>query len=98
MHPLGIVNLQDPPAFRVTQRYSNRTVKSMPKESPMSEALNWFSRILAVGVVMLALGWCGGKLDQWLGTKFIAVIGFLLGMTIGLIALIGILQRSNIKK
>jgi small neutral amino acid transporter SnatA (MarC family) len=71
---------------------------SMPKESPMSEALNWFSRILAVGVVMLALGWCGGQLDQWLGTKFIAVIGFLVGMTIGLIALIGILQRSNLKK
>ena len=70
----------------------------MPKESPMSEALNWFSRILAVGVVMLALGWVGGKIDEWFGTKFIAVIGFLIGMTVGLIALIGILQRSSMKK
>jgi hypothetical protein len=70
----------------------------MPKVSPMSEALNWLSRILAVGVVMLALGWAGGKLDQWLGTKIIAVIGFLVGMMVGLIALIGILQRENLKK
>lgn len=70
----------------------------MPKESQMSEALNWFSRILAVGVVMLSLGWLGGKLDQWLGTQFIAVIGFIVGMMIGLVAIIGILQRSNMKK
>lgn len=70
----------------------------MPKESPMSEALNWLSRILAVGIVMLGFGWIGGKLDQWLGTKFIAVIGFLFGMMIGLTALVGILQRSNLRK
>ena len=69
----------------------------MPKLSPASEALNWLSRILAIGMVMLGSGWLGGQVDRFFNTQFFTVIGFLIGMSIGLAALIGILKRSNDK-
>lgn len=83
------------PARRL--RYANplQNCLSMPKASPASEALNWLSRILAIGLVMLGSGWLGGQVDRFLKTQFFTVIGFLIGMSIGLVALIGILKRSN---
>lgn len=71
---------------------------SMPNQSFMSEAVDLLSRTLAVSLVMFGFGWVGNQVDRWLGTNFVAAIGFLFGMTIGLFALIVTLQKSNRKK
>lgn len=79
------------------RRFSLPELPSMPKASPASEALNWLSRILAIGLVMLGCGWLGGQVDRFFNTQLFTAVGFLVGMTIGLAALIGILKRSNDK-
>jgi hypothetical protein len=50
---------------------------------PMALAMEWVSRILAVVVVMIAPGLLGGWLDKRLGTGFLTLLGFALGLTAG---------------
>jgi|GEM_PF-2280880 len=70
----------------------------MPNRSFLSEAVDLLSRTLAVSFVIFGFGWVGNQIDRWLGTNFIAAIAFLLGMVLGLIALIATLQKANKKK
>jgi len=67
----------------------------MNKPSNMSEALTWVSRVLSVGVIMGGCGWLGNLLDSWIGTSFLTIVGFLIGMTIGLAGLIGLVLRAQ---
>ena len=44
----------------------------------------WVSRIMAVTVEMVAPGLAGEWLDGRLGTKFLVLVGFGLGLTLGI--------------
>lgn len=67
----------------------------MNQPSNMSEALTWVSRVLAVGVIMGGCGWLGNLLDSWIGTSFLTIVGFLIGMIIGLAGLIGLVLKAQ---
>lgn len=45
-----------------------------------NDAMNAFSRTLAAGLMMLAFMVGGYYLDAWLGTKFFAIVGVIVGM------------------
>jgi len=46
--------------------------------------MEWVSRIAAVAMMMVLPGLAGNWLDGWLGTKFIALVGFAFGVTSGI--------------
>ncbi len=52
--------------------------------SPFAEAMEWVSKIAAVALVMVLPGLAGQWVDRWLGTKFIGLVGFALGVTSGI--------------
>jgi hypothetical protein len=56
--------------------------------SPLAEAMEWVSRITAVAFIMVLPGIGGQWLDRWLGTKFIGLVGFVLGVTSGIAYLV----------
>jgi hypothetical protein len=49
----------------------------------MSVALDWVSRITTVALEMVLPGLAGLWLDQRLGTSFLGLVGFALGMVLG---------------
>ncbi len=55
----------------------------MPGAIP-PDAIDTFSRTLAVGVLMLVPGGAGYYADRWLGTNFLTMVGFILGMIAGI--------------
>lgn len=57
--------------------------------SPLAVGTEWASRVFAVVVVMVGPGLAGNWLDQRWGTKFLALVGFALGLTGGVAYLIG---------
>ena len=58
------------------------------QRDPMSEAMEWVSRILAFGVVMVGPGALGFWLDQRWHTRFLALLGFALGFVVGIMYLL----------
>jgi hypothetical protein len=54
---------------------------------------NAFSRAIAVMVLMCLPGFGGHLLDQWLGTRYFILIGFVFGMVV---AIWGLLYVSSI--
>ena len=50
---------------------------------PMAEAMAWVSRIMTVSLEMVLPGLAGQWLDGRLGTKFLTLAGFALGLTAG---------------
>ncbi|MFV1965276.1 MAG: hypothetical protein ACC628_07610 [Pirellulaceae bacterium] len=61
----------------------------------MAEALDWVSRIMAVTLVMLLPGLGGHWVDKRLGTEFLVLVGFALGLTVGVAYLIWMTQTLN---
>ena len=55
---------------------------------PVAAASQWVSRIIAVSVEMVAPGIGGHWLDRKLGTGFLALIGFAIGITLGMLHLL----------
>ena len=51
---------------------------------PMALALEWVSKITVVALEMVLPGLAGHWLDGRYGTEFLAILGFLLGMTCGM--------------
>ena len=70
----------------------------MSRPTAASEALDWISRTLAVGLVMAGCGWLGGRIDKHFGTQVFAMVGFLIGMFIGLIVLVVLVNRHKPSK
>jgi F0F1-type ATP synthase assembly protein I len=70
----------------------------MSRPTAASEALDWISRMLAVGLVMAGCGWLGGRIDKYFGTQVFALVGFLIGMFIGLIVLVVLVNRHKPSK
>ena len=58
------------------------------KRPPMAVAMEWVSRITTVALEMVAPGVAGWLIDRWLGTRFLAIVGFGLGLFGGMYHLI----------
>ena len=56
--------------------------------SPLALGLDWVSRIMVVAVVMVLPGLAGQWLDKQLGTGFLVLVGFGIGITAGLWSLL----------
>ena len=57
----------------------------------------WIGRIFAIMIFMIGPGAAGVWLDRQLGTKFLAAIGFVVGMVLGttvLLILVNVKRRS----
>ena len=59
------------------------------------EGLNWFSRILAVGLFIAMCGGLGATIDGWIGTTLFVVVGFIVGMICGISVLIYMIRREE---
>lgn len=57
---------------------------SSNEPSPLSEAMVWVSRILAVTAAMVLPGLAGQWLDKRWGTSFLGIAGFILGLVSGM--------------
>lgn len=51
---------------------------------PVAEAMRWVSRITTVALEMVLPGLAGQWLDERLGTGFLGITGFALGLTTGI--------------
>lgn len=51
---------------------------------PMVEAMSWVSRVTTVTMEIVLPGLLGGWLDRRWGTKFLALVGFGLGLVCGI--------------
>lgn len=65
----------------------------MSDNTAMGRALDWFSRTLAILIVMVGPGWLGSLMDQRFRTQFWAPIGAVLGMLLATMVLL-IIARS----
>jgi hypothetical protein len=72
------------------------------KPSPIGLAFEWVARILAVSAEMVLPGLFGQWLDDRWGTKFLALVGFGVGIVVGIVHLIAMTSvrqdRRNHKK
>ena len=59
----------------------------MPIQTP-ADAMNAFSRTLAIALFMLAPGAAGYYLDKLWGTNVLTVSGFIIGMILGIVLFI----------
>lgn len=55
---------------------------------PMGVAMVWVARIFAVALVMILPGLAGHWLDKRFGTRFLVMVGFVLGLPAGVYYLI----------
>ena len=51
---------------------------------PLAVAMEWVSRIITVALMMVLPGLAGGWLDKRWGTSFLALIGFAIGVSMGI--------------
>jgi hypothetical protein len=51
---------------------------------PMAAAMDWVSRIITVALEMVVPGLAGGWLDKRWGTSFLALVGFAIGVSMGI--------------
>ena len=70
-------------------------VNSSNEPSPVSEAMTWVSRILAVAAVMVLPGLAGFWLDKRWGLGFLGLTGFVLGLISGIAYLLTITKRPS---
>ena len=72
---------------------------SAPDFSGMAEAMNWVSKITAVVLEMLLPGLAGLWLDNQLGTQFLTLLGFALGVPLGMWHLIAMtkIKRNDLE-
>ena len=63
----------------------------------MAMGFAWAYRILAVAAEMVLLGLLGGWLDGRLGTQFLALAGFGLGITLGVMHLL-LMTRAHARE
>jgi F0F1-type ATP synthase assembly protein I len=77
-----------------------------PLKAPLSEqrdedrkrvnaSVNAFSRVIAVMVMMMLPGVIGYFLDKWLGTGFLIVVGFVIGMMVAIFGLLFVAKQAN---
>ena len=64
---------------------------------PIAAAMGWVSRIITVALEMVLPGLAGQWLDRRWGTSFIGLIGFALGLTLGIWHLLQMTRSLNTK-
>lgn len=57
---------------------------SSPQPHPMALAMEWVAKITTVGLEMVLPGIGGHYLDAWLGTSFLSLLGFGVGLVVGM--------------
>ncbi len=57
---------------------------SLDQPSPIGLAFEWVARIFAVVIEMVLPGILGQQLDKHLGTRFLVLVGFGCGISLGL--------------
>ena len=62
--------------------------------SPMALAAEWVARIIAISLLMFLPGVGGNWVDDRLGTKIFALVGFGFGLCAGLAVLLAMVNRS----
>lgn len=65
---------------------------------PLALAVEWVARITTVALEMVLPGLAGNWLDQYLGTQFLALAGFALGLTVGVWHLLRMLPKTKNRK
>lgn len=68
------------------------------RDRALSEAFNWVGRVIAVAVEMVLPGLAGHWLDRTWGWTFLAPLGFVLGVVMGVTHLIVMVQASSRNK
>lgn len=63
----------------------------------MAAAMQWVSRIMAAGLMMVLPGMAGQWLDGRLGTSFLVLVGFAAGLTMSIAYLIAITKPKRKK-
>jgi hypothetical protein len=63
--------------------------------SPIGLALEWASRIFAVALLMFLPGVLGHWLDGRLGTRFLALVGFVVGLVSGIWVLLAMTKTVD---
>ena len=66
-----------------------------PDFSWMAEAINWVSKITTVALEMVLPGLAGLWLDNQLGTRFLTLLGFALGVPLGMWHLIAMTKSKR---
>lgn len=67
---------------------------SSDEPSPVSEAMTWVSRVLAVAAMMVLPGLGGQWLDKRWGTGFLGAVGFIFGLVSGMAYLLAMTKRQ----
>jgi hypothetical protein len=65
---------------------------------PVGAALEWVARIVAAGLIMVLPGLGGDWIDQRIGTHFVALLGFALGIASSLVYLLAITRNTTINR
>lgn len=68
--------------------------ESDPKGRALSEAFSWVGRVVAVAVEMVLPGVAGSWLDRTWGFSFLAPVGFVVGLVLGVSHLVVMAQAS----
>lgn len=63
--------------------------------SPLGDAIEWVSKITAVALVMVLPGLAGQWLDRKYGMKFLGLLGFACGVTLGVWTLLVMVRRPR---
>lgn len=66
-----------------------------PPQHPMAAAMQWVARITAAGLIMVLPGLLGQWLDNQLGTSFLALLGFAVGIAVSIAYLIAITRPKS---
>ncbi len=61
----------------------------------MGEAIEWVTRITAVALVMVLPGIGGQWLDHRFGTKYLGLLGFSIGLVLGISTLLAMVRRPR---
>ena len=79
----------------MTDRGSSQNGKGGAPEANLewARATQWISRTLAAVLIMVLPGILGAMLDKRLGTQFISLLGFALGLTAGTVGLLVLAKR-----
>jgi uncharacterized membrane protein (DUF2068 family) len=59
----------------------------------VDSAMHWMARTIAVSFVMFAPGFIGFLLDERWGTNYLAIVGFAIGMPLGITVLLILMKQ-----
>jgi len=66
-----------------------------PRVHPMAAAMQWVARVMAAGLMMVLPGLAGQWLDGRLGTGFLVLVGFAVGIAVSIAYLIAITKPGS---